>query len=305
MCDVSEEDGGMDLKRRYYLIDTENVGDRWFGLPQKIRKKDRIIIFYTEYHSKHLEEYLAKQVHNPRIMWLECAAGNNALDYQLLGVLSYLIAKHPKSEFYIYSNDRDYQSAIEFWQNRGIKVCRKGFSVESAKKAKKEGKKKKEQKKKKSAMPVWTSERAALESACTSGKNGQGKQMEEQYVIEIAKSVPVTNLGGWYPALIAVFGQEKGRNWYLKVRDDKELREKLSKYCLRDEYERGVKLIALVLGIHNLDVAGAEDAYKIIRSHNRKNLKAIRADFDKRFGRKPPQKYFKAIRPLIRVIKGK
>ena len=79
----------------------------------------------------------------------------------------------------------------------------------------------------------------------------------------------------------------------------------MSKYCLRDEYERGVNLIALVLGIHNLDVAGAEDAYKIIRSHNRKNLKAIRADFDKRLGRKPPQKYFKAIRPLIRVIKGK
>ncbi len=305
MCDVSEEDGGMDLKRRYYLIDTENVGDRWFGLPQKIRKKDRIIIFYTEYHSKHLEEYLAKQVHNPRIMWLECAAGNNALDYQLLGVLSYLIAKHPKSAFYIYSNDRDYQSAIEFWQSRGIKVCRKGFSVESAKKMKKKGKKKKEQKKKKSAMPVRTSETAAVESACTSGKNGQGKQTEEQYVIEIAKSVPVTNLGGWYPALTAVFGQENGRNWYLKVRDDKELREKLSKYCLRDEYERGVNLIALVLGIHNLDVAMAEDAYKIIRSHNRKNIKAIRADFDKRFGRKPPKKYFKAIRPLIWVIKGK
>ena len=124
-------------------------------------------------------------------------------------------------------------------------------------------------------------------------------------MIEIAKSVPVTNLGGWYPALTAVFGQENGRNWYLKVRDDKELREKLSKYCLRDEYERGVNLIALVLGIHNLDVAMAEDAYKIIRSHNRKNIKAIRADFDKRFGRKPPKKYFKAIRPLIRVIKGK
>ena len=76
------------MKRKYYLIDTENVGDRWFDLLQKIKKKDRIIVFYTEHHSKHLEKYLAKQVHNPRMVWLECTAGNNALDYQLIGVLS-------------------------------------------------------------------------------------------------------------------------------------------------------------------------------------------------------------------------
>ena len=55
----------------------------------------------------------------------------------------------------------------------------------------------------------------------------------------------------------------------------------------------------------NLDVTRAEEAYKIIQSHNRKNLKAIREDFDKRFGKKPPQKYFKVLRPLVRVIKGK
>jgi len=34
--------------------------------------------------------------------------GNNALDYQLIGVLSYLIAKHPKALFCIYSNDKNY-----------------------------------------------------------------------------------------------------------------------------------------------------------------------------------------------------
>ena len=90
------------MSRKYYLIDTENVGDRWFDMPSKIRKKDRIITFYTEHHSKQLEKYLIKQVHNPKILWLECAAGNNALDYQLMGVLSYLIAKHPKASFCLY-----------------------------------------------------------------------------------------------------------------------------------------------------------------------------------------------------------
>ena len=109
---------------------------------KKIRGKDRIITFYTQHHSKHLEEFLAKQVHNPKILWLECAAGNNALDYQLMGVLSYLIAKHPKASFCIYSNDKDYQPVIDFWKSRGIKIIRKGFEVKNKKKAKRRKRKK-------------------------------------------------------------------------------------------------------------------------------------------------------------------
>lgn len=154
---------------------------------------------------------------------------------------------------------------------------------------------------------LWKFPRRKMIPAAAAGEKiaGQGKLTEEQYVTEIAKSVPVSNLGGWYQALTAILGQEKGRDWYLKIRDDSELQETLSKYCTDDEYFRGVNLIATVLDVHGLDVAKAEDAYRIIRSHNRKNLKAIKADFDKKFGKKPQQGYFKAIRPLIRVIKGK
>lgn len=288
------------LGRKYYLIDTENVGDRWLDMPGKIRRKDRIIAFYTEHHSKHLEDFLMKQVHNPKILWLECAAGNNALDYQLIGVLSYLVAKHPKASFCIYSNDKDYQSAIDFWKSRGIKICRKGFEIKN----KKKNKKKKAQKGKNSVVEIPPQEKMIPAAAAGKKIARQGKLTEEQYVTEIAKSVPVSNLGGWYQALTAILGQEKGRDWYLKIRDDSELQETLSKYCTGDEYFRGVNLIATVLDVHDLDVAKAEDAYRIIRSHNRKNLKAIKADFDKRFGKRQ-QGYFKAVRPLVRVIKGK
>lgn len=262
------------MKRKYYLIDTENVGDRWFNLLKKLGKRDLIVTFYTEHHSKNLEGYLTKQVHNPKILWLECAAGDNALDYQLIGVLSYLIARHPKESFCIYSNDKDYQSTVDFWKSRGITICQKGFKTTNKKTDKKKDLKKKQ-------------------------------KTEKKYVEEIAKSVPTSDLNGWYQALTAILGQETGRNWYLKVRGDEEFREALSKYYIGDEYSRGVNLVATVLGLHNLDVTRAEEAYKIIQSHNRKNLKAIREDFDKRFGKKPPQKYFKVLRPLVRVIKGK
>ncbi len=144
-------------------------------------------------------------------------------------------------------------------------------------------------------VPAPSSEKAILK---------QGKLTEGQYITEIAKSVPVSDLGGWYQCLIAVLGQERGREWYLKVREDASLRSALSEYYNGDKTFRGVNLVATVLNLHDMDVARAEEAYQIIRSHNRKNLKAIKADFDKKFGKKPPQGYYKVLRPLVRVIKG-
>lgn len=79
----------------------------------------------------------------------------------------------------------------------------------------------------------------------------------------------------------------------------------LSAYCSSDETFRGVHLIATAFHAHGLDVTMAEDAYQIIRSHNVKNLNAIKAGFDQKFGKNPPQGYYRVLRPLIRVIKGK
>ena len=87
--------------------------------------------------------------------------------------------------------------------------------------------------------------------------------------------------------MLPFWGRKKGRSWYLKIREDSELRDGLSKYCTGDEHFRGVNLIATVLDLHGLDVAKAEEAYRIIQSHNRKNVKAIRTDFDRKFGKSP------------------
>lgn len=270
------------MKRRYYLIDTENVGDKWSDLPKKARKKDRIITFYTEHHSKHLEGYLTKQIHNPKILWLECTAGYNALDYQLIGVLTYLIAKHPKASFCIYSNDKGYQGTVDFWKDRGIEITQKRFAT-----SKKKDQKKKNGKKKKA----------------DTASDLKGLTAEE-YMCQIAKYVPTSDLDGWYHCLISVLGEETGRKWYLKIKKDAGLRASLSEYYTAWKGpSRGTGLVALLLDMHGLDVTQAEEAYKIIQAHNRKNTKAIKEDLDKRFGTRPPQGYYKVLRPLLRVIK--
>lgn len=280
------------MSRKYYLIDTENVGNRWLDMPHKIRRKDRIVTFYTENHSKHLEKFLSKQVHNPSILWLECATGENALDYQLMGVLSYLITKHPKAAFCIYSNDKDYHDAIAFWKSRGIKICQKGFKI----------KKKAKKKKSKSGQNSKT-KKSSLSVSLESVKTSVPKLTEEQYMAEISKALPVSNLTGWHQALTAVFGQKKGHDWYLRLKDDAQLQAGLSANCTADADARGISLVATVLNRHGLDAANAEEAYKTIRSHNPKNLNAIKIDFDKKFGNTPPQKYYKVLRPLFRTLK--
>lgn len=302
----------LQLKRKYYLIDTENVGDRWMDLPDKIDKKDRLIVFYTDHHSKIMEKCLLKQLHNPHIIWLECMEGNNALDYQLIGVLSYLITKHSQASFSIYSNDKDYHETVEYWKTRGIRIVQKFYEVSEKKKTKskkKKGKQAKKQEKKQIGKTLKSSagkigdsdESADLEKK----KAGRMTQIaEEQLMIEIARAVPVTQFNGWYTALTALLGQEKGRKQYQQFKKESQLRTKLSKYLEGDEHQRTIGLICLVLKQNGLDQDRAEDAYQIIMQHNFKNLNAVKAAFDVKFGTKPPQKYYAAMRPFIRLIKS-
>lgn len=366
------------MKRKYYLIDTENVGDRWLDLPDQAGKKDHIISFYTEHHSNHLEKYLIKQVHNPKIVWLECAAGNNALDYQLIGVLSYLIAKHPKASYCIYSNDTDYQETVDFWKSRGIEIRTKGFALSEKKpneqkkqnkgskqdktnkqdKANKQNKKAKRkqktqtagnqpvpadgpngtqalQKKQKAgqetlgaqkkktgrqaAQAVKKKKTAKQESAQLSKQQQKAKQAGKQAVCaqqaendkrsamqqvmaDIAKCVPTTDLSSWYCIASAILGTQDGRVWYCGFKKDAKLRSELSVYYENDASVRGIHLVTAVLQAKGLNPDGAGAAYEIIVSHGKDDLKGIKQAFDQKFDRKLRQKYYRTLKPLVKVI---
>ncbi len=296
------------MKRKYYFIDTENVGDSWLKLVKKLKKKDRIITFYTENHSKCLEEFLVRQVNNPKIIWLECAVGNNALDYQLLGVLAYMIAKHPKASYCIYSNDKGYQKTVAFWQSRGIQMKQKfpeqKYLDQKKKRDKKQKKKHKQSKKTKAKnqTKLFMQKQSMYLDACDY-KGNQTKLTEEQYVFEIAKSIPFSNLNGWYCALTVILGQKSGREWYQKIRRDVLMREDFSKHFTGNSDERCVNIVTLALYAHDLDTDKAKNIYEIIRAHHYKDLNAIKMDFDKIPELKTQTKYYRVLRPLVALLK--
>lgn len=55
------------------------------------------------------------------------------------------------------------------------------------------------------------------------------------------------NLSAWYAMLTAIFGQESGRKWYTKLKEQKNFREEISKDFKGDVEVRQIRLIELVL----------------------------------------------------------
>lgn len=292
------------MQRKYYLIDTENVGDRWIDFIENLREEEVLVVFYTKNHSKLLEENYLKQRYNQQIRWVECMVGSNALDHQLMGVLSYLIATHAEASYWIFSNDTGYQNVVDFWKQRNVNICTVGFT---------DGKKKE---KKESPAAALAPEPALPLTARTSPGKTAGtvsklqdisSMSEEEKLTEIAKAIPTDRMSEWYGVLVALMGQEIGRGYYMQLKEHKERREELSRYLIPDARARGIYLIQLLYVQNRLDPEKAAEAYKIVSIHSSKNKKAIKADFDKRFGKKDGggTQYYKVIKPMINLLKGK
>ncbi|MDE7352624.1 MAG: hypothetical protein K2O06_06190 [Acetatifactor sp.] len=346
---------GKPKKRKYYLIDTENVGDRWIEYIPRLEGKNILVVFYTKNHSRLLEEYYLKQRYNRRIRWVECVEGNNALDQQLTGVLAYLIAAHPGADYRILSNDNDYNKIVDFGAERGVHVERTGTDPAAGKSGdsglsdwfeiltSRIGERStlseiqgisrasiaKETPEALERDPVECSEACAIvrtvgadnaseqtgecrpEAVMTTEqiqqKNGVNSIPWEAgvkaMILEVARAVPVKNLSGWHAALTCLFGAETGKQYYLRLKGDKECARVFSEYLIPDEEKRNVYLIALIFWHGRLDVRAAEETYKAIAAH-RKNRKAIRGEVNRRLAGKTeePAQYYRAVKPLVSCL---
>ncbi len=99
---------------RLYLIDYENVNASGLHGIGQVSKSDRIILFYS--HSANtlsfevMDEMIAAGITPERICLNQ--GGKNALDFQLVTLLGYLIAKQTADEYFIISKDAGYSAAV-------------------------------------------------------------------------------------------------------------------------------------------------------------------------------------------------
>lgn len=110
---------------RLFLIDYENVNAAGLHGIGRIDREDRVILFYSHAANTLSFEIMDEMIDAgimPERICLE-HTGKNALDFQLVTFLGYLIAKEKADYYYIISKDSGFQSAISFCQTYlGVKV---------------------------------------------------------------------------------------------------------------------------------------------------------------------------------------
>lgn len=120
--------------RKYYLVDTENVGSVWKLLLEDLTKRDTLMLFYTG-NSPSVSypdlNYILNYAGSFEMM--ECYTGKNGLDFQLVSYLGYLLKTAAKTDYIILSNDVGYDPVIKYWNDRGCSITR--MTVSELKKA--------------------------------------------------------------------------------------------------------------------------------------------------------------------------
>lgn len=107
-----------------YLIDTENVQTRFTQLIPDLDQSDSIILFMIKDRhciSLHIDDIVEINKKNIDISIVDCFNGKakkNALDFQLVSYLGYMISKQNKQRYVIVSNDSGFDPVVEFWKSR-------------------------------------------------------------------------------------------------------------------------------------------------------------------------------------------
>lgn len=104
---------------RLFLIDYENVNSAGLQGIGQLDPQDRIILFYSQAANtlsfEIMDEMLAANIMPERVCIAQ--SGKNALDFQLVTFLGYLIAKNKADAYYIISKDTGYSAAVAFARN--------------------------------------------------------------------------------------------------------------------------------------------------------------------------------------------
>lgn len=135
---------------RHFLVDSENVNDNWLMLFDMADEDDEIVVFYTKKspHMSYMSVIRLMENNKINIRFEESYEGTNALDFQLVSYMGYLMgcggacsenecdaasAETGADEYIIMSNDTGYDPAVRFWKDKGYAVRR--FNVNFCKQA--------------------------------------------------------------------------------------------------------------------------------------------------------------------------
>lgn len=105
-----------------FLVDFENVrSEGLFGI-ENLTTDDEVFIFYSE-NAGTLTFDVHQRIINSsaNIYYVEVKTGTkNALDFQLVSYLGYMLREKPDIPYRIISKDRGFEVVVKFWQDKGV-----------------------------------------------------------------------------------------------------------------------------------------------------------------------------------------
>ncbi len=87
--------------------------------------EDEVFVFYTQKspHMSYENVRLLKETEKEAI-FIKCFEGSNALDFQLVTQLGYMLCENPEYQYIIVSNDTGFDAAVRYWMARKMPVSR-------------------------------------------------------------------------------------------------------------------------------------------------------------------------------------
>ncbi len=109
-----------------YLIDYENVNESGLEGIKSLKSEDQVHIFYSDQiKTIPFERSIELSQSRARIEYIQTRkTAKNYLDFQLTTYLGFLIGKGEKGEVVVVSNDKGFDSVVDFWKGRNIKISR-------------------------------------------------------------------------------------------------------------------------------------------------------------------------------------
>ena len=260
--------------KKIYFVDSENVGDVWVQLLSVTETEDKVYVFYTakspymNYESvRRLKEVEKEPV------FIKCFEGTNALDFQLVTQLGYLLCQEKDSSYCIVSNDTGYDAVVRYWGERGYDVTRMTAKECSEKKEKGE-----EQELK----------------ADTAG----------EIVTALFSCISRENLQNLHNVLVLFLGPKQGKQVYQKIKGDKQAAAYWEEHTVSSTEERFDIYCHLVF--KHSELAGEEPkdfaSFLLKAIEKRKNLNSLRAAMQGHYGKEKGMKYYVLFKPHIKIM---
>lgn len=106
---------------RYFYIDTENRNlNTWVNTLKRLKKTDIVYVIHTQNSAKLPVEASEMFIESPAsFVYYEVLSGHaNSLDFALVAILAERVQTATKSEHYIISADKGYESAIDYLRHK-------------------------------------------------------------------------------------------------------------------------------------------------------------------------------------------